>query len=60
MALAVWPLAIEEAAGRCCDHRLEGSVDTCYTWKLEAIAVAVAEPRRNDNIFEASNEEAAA
>ena len=30
------------------------------TWKLEAIAVAVAEPRRNDNIFEASNEEAAA
>lgn len=56
----MWPLAIEEAAGRCCDHRLEGSVDTCYTWKLEAIAVAVAEPRRNDNIFEASNEEAAA
>ena len=43
---------------RCCDHRLPVSVDACYTLKLAAIAVAVAEPRRSDSIFDASAEEA--
>ena len=57
-ALAVWPLAIEEAAHRCFNHQLAGAVAACYTWKMDRIAVAVAELRRSDICVDATAEEA--
>ena len=57
-ALAVWPLTSEERQHRCVNHRLAGSMAACYTWKLAAIALAVAEPRRSEGCVDATAEEA--
>ena len=55
-----WLCGLSQARSqhRCFNHRLAGSVDACYTWKLAAIAVAVAEPRRSEGCVDATAEEA--